>query len=341
MLSVIALSLDQFAGIREARVDGPLEALQRLPGVSCLWGSGNITIPEGIPAGVVILHRLFVEPPLWSGLQKLVAKGWLIISDIDDDPKAWKEFEENDYLAYRGVHAVTVSTEPLAQLISKFNPNVFVLPNAVKGLIAAPPNVPKTPGVLRIFFGALNRKSDWQPLIANINSSMNQLMSKGYPLQVVVVHDRDFYDAISLAVPKEFYETLAHENYLQILSSCDIALLPLLETPFNKLKSDLKFIECCAAGVVPICSEIVYSLEPEHLNIGVFTAPDQWGKVLLDLCPNSHEIARRRLAGLQYVNSKRLHLHQAPKRIELYKSLIQSLEKLETERIKRLQNFID
>ena len=142
MLSVIALSLDQFAGIREARVDGPLEALQQLPGVSCLWGSGNITIPEGTPAGVVILHRLFVEPPLWSGLQKLVAKGWLIISDIDDDPKAWKGFEENDYLAYRGVHAVTVSTEPLAQLISKFNPNVFVLPNAVKGLIAAPPNVP-------------------------------------------------------------------------------------------------------------------------------------------------------------------------------------------------------
>lgn len=340
MLPVVALSLHQSAGIRQARVDGPLDALRRLPGVCCQWESGNITIAPGTPAGVVVLHRLFVEPPLWQGLQSLLAKGWIITSDIDDDPGAWGGFAANDNLAFRGVHAVTVSTEPLAGLISQFNPNVYVLPNAVTALLPAAPTVPKRSGMLRLFFGALNRNADWQPIVHSVNEALCELTHKGYLVQMVVVHDREFYEAISEQVAKEFHPTLEHEQYLQVLSSCDLALLPLLDTPFNRLKSDLKFIECCAAGVVALCSDVVYADQPEHRHIGVFPAPDQWGKALLDLCPNTHEIAQRRIAGMRYVAAQRLHEQQAPKRFALYKSLQQNRQTLEVQRLERMKTVL-
>ena len=33
----------------------------------------------------------------------LIEKGWIIVSDMDDDPHAWREFVDSDFRAYRGV----------------------------------------------------------------------------------------------------------------------------------------------------------------------------------------------------------------------------------------------
>jgi hypothetical protein len=336
-MNIIALSLEQVAGIRQARVDGPLSAIAQLPGVHCQWGSGNIVIPPNTPAGVIMLHRLFVEPPLWQGLQSLLTKGWVVTSDMDDDPAAWPGFAANDYLAYRGVHAVTVSTEALATLISHYNPNVHVLPNAISNLILSSNTTLKVPGVVRIFFGALNRQLDWQPIIDNINAALIELTESSHPVHVMVVHDRAFFDAVPESIPKYFHPTLTHEKYLQVLSTCDVALLPLLDTPFNRLKSDLKFIECCAAGVVPICSTVVYAQEREHHQIGIFPEANQWGQALIDLCRDLQKIVQRRSAGLSYVLRERLHEHQAQRRLAIYRDLLQNREVLEAQRQQRLR----
>jgi hypothetical protein len=157
-------------------------------------------------------------------------------------------------------------------------------------------------------------------------------------VELVVVHDKAFCDALPVGVPREFHDTLPHSDYMALLATCDLALLPLAETPFNRLKSDLKFIECCAAGVVPVCSPTVYGDEPRHGEIGLFAStPEEWCRALLTACSDSALLAERRARGLAYVNEERMHSHQAAARASFYLGLMSRREELESQRRARLR----
>src|SRR5690606_31500472 len=134
-LTVVALALRKVAGVTEARVDYPLKALASLPGVTAVWGDGTVTFPPGAKPGILLLHRQFLHAePMIATVEKMVSKGWIIVSDIDDDPHHWREYVDSDFRAFRGVHAVTVSTNAMADLIRQWNPEVTVFPNHLAGL---------------------------------------------------------------------------------------------------------------------------------------------------------------------------------------------------------------
>ena len=260
-LNMAALGLKKVAGVTEARVDHPLSALHSIASVRASWGAGGVSLPQTAEVGVLVLHRQFMNAPVFnSHVATMISRGWVIVSDMDDDPRQWPEFVNNQFFAYRSVHAVTVSTEPLADLIRQWNPNVQVFPNSIFELPPAPESTPKQGDKLRVFFGALNRLKDWQELMAVLISSAQHLAGQ---VEFVVVHDQDFFDALPTSLGKEFHPTLTHDRYMSVLATCDVALLPLADTPFNRLKSDLKFIECCAAGekVQAIRGELLAFLE--------------------------------------------------------------------------------
>jgi hypothetical protein len=126
---------------------------------------------------------------------------------------------------------------------------------------------------------------------------------------------------------------------MDLLRTCHVALLPLNDTPFNRLKSDLKFIECCAAGVVPVCSPVVYAERPEHHEIGLFAeTADQWKHALLALASNRNEVARRAALGRDYVRRHRMHSQQAPEREAYYQGLLTNRAALESERRARMKS---
>lgn len=124
---------------------------------------------------------------------------------------------------------------------------------------------------------------------------------------------------------------------MRVLAGCDLALLPLNDTSFNNFKSDLKFVECCAAGVVPVCSPVVYDSRPEHREIGVFVPPGgNWGKAVHNLCRDPDELLARRQRGLTYVAHQRMFHHQTAAREALYRHLAQTRPQLEAQRRARL-----
>ena len=333
--TVAALGMKKTAGVTEARVDHPLAALASLPGSRVAWGEGSVTLPRQWAPGVFLLHRQFLNGgPINTLVDNLIGQGWTITSDIDDDPHHWPQFVDSNFNAYRGVHAVTVSTEPLAAIIRQWNPNVAVFPNAIAELPKIEPATPKSGKRLKVFFGALNRGGDWAGLSGAIIASAKALADK---IEFVVVHDEAFYKALPKEVTKTFHPTLPHAAYMEALAGCDVALLPLADTRFNRLKSDLKFIECCAAGAVPICSPVVYADAPEHLDIGVFaTSPADWGKALRDLANDHDQVRARRERGLAYVKRQRMHAQQAPLRQAYYRDLAARRPELEAERKARL-----
>lgn len=336
-ISVAALGLRKFAGVTEARVDHPLQALNSLPQVRAVWSSTQLQVPPGWPPGVFILHRQFMNHPAFNeAIERQIAKGWTVVADMDDDPHHWPAYPESGFRAFRGVHAVTVSTPALADMMRQWNPHVQVFPNAIPALPPIEQAVPKGP-VPRIFFGALNRAGDWGPIRDELVSAAQAL---GQGAHWVVIHDRAFFDTLPADIPKTFHPTLPPQAYLAQLASCDISLLPLADTPFNRLKSDLKFIESCAAGAVPVCSPTVYAERPEHLEIGCFVLePAQWRAALLRLAQDPTELARRRQLGLDYVRRERMMAQQAAPRLHFYRDLMARRPELEAQRQARLQEL--
>ncbi|WP_425989046.1 hypothetical protein [Brevundimonas sp. TWP2-3-2] len=333
-IALAAIGLKNFAGVTDARIDHPWTALTSLPGVRAAWGENTVVLPKG-PPGVLTLHRQFMDgSELIQAVDRLIGSGWTIVSDMDDDPHHWPAFVESDFRAYRAVHAVTVTTETLADMIRQWNPNVRVFPNAILALPDAPASTPKTGNRLRLFFGALNRIDDWTPVMPGIREAFERL---GDRIEIDVVHDRAFAEALPRGSRIRFRPTLSHPDYMSVLAGCDISLLPLADTAFNRLKSDIKLIESCAAGAVPICSPVVYDEIDRHGEVAIFAGTaDEWQDAIIDLCANSDKVRQRRERGRDYVLSTRMHAQQAPEREAWSRSIMANRADLERQRVERL-----
>jgi len=331
-LSVAARGIKKMAGVTEARVDHPMIALSSLPEVTAVWSAGDLSLPKEMTPGVLVLHRqLMAEPAFNEAMEALVAKGWTLVAEIDDDPHHWPQYVASDFYAFRGVHAVTVSTEHLAETIQKFNPNVRVFENAI---LSIPYREISKNQKLRVFFGALNRKADWHPIIESVKQVA---LENKEAIEFVVVHDKEFYDELPDSVAKTFFPTLGIQKYTEVLATCDIALLPLNDTPFNRCKSDLKLIECASAQVAVICSKTVYAIKPEHQEFVLYaTSSQDWRDALIKLVKDSQLRQTNIAKALAYVKAKRMHALQAPLRLAYYGSLIQSKTYLEQQRQERI-----
>ena len=167
-----------------------------------------------------------------ESIRKLINYGYTIVTDWDDDPSHWPEFQDDNYMSFKIVHAVQTSKHQLAHILSQWNPNVMVFPNMIEKLPEPyfERNRKSIYG-LRMFFGALNREKDWAPLIDDLNAVFRR---DPQFWTASVVHDRAFFDAIHLpSASKSFMPLCSHEDYLKEMSSCDFAFLPLFNTPFN------------------------------------------------------------------------------------------------------------
>ena len=59
----------------------------------------------------------------------LLEHGYLIIAEFDDDPLHFADLVKSNFFALRSCHGVQTTTEPLAEVLREYNPNVQVFPN--------------------------------------------------------------------------------------------------------------------------------------------------------------------------------------------------------------------
>ncbi|AFZ04736.1 Methyltransferase type 12 [Oscillatoria nigro-viridis PCC 7112] len=242
-------------GCDRVRVLEPDKFSATIPGVRTVSAvkTAELVPPLSGEEKVFIWQRTIMQYPGYiPQLKELLQQGYLIVAEIDDNPVRRREYADNNYLSYRGCHCVQTSTEPLAKILRQYNPNVAVFPNQLAYL--PPPRIYPAEDTVTIFFGALNREKDWQPIMAALN---RVLIAHKHRIRVKVIHDRRFFEALEIQ-QKEFEPFCSYERYQEIMYSCDIALLPLVSNPVNETKSDLKFIECAARGVAVLASPTVY-----------------------------------------------------------------------------------
>ncbi|PPT10979.1 Putative N-acetylgalactosaminyl-diphosphoundecaprenol glucuronosyltransferase [Geitlerinema sp. FC II] len=254
-LLVQTLMISTMASDR-VRVYQPDRLLRTVPGVrpvSKMYNASlNIALPEEEKVFIWQRTRLHKDeaPPKQK---RLIDHGYLIVVEIDDDPRFWPEHIEQDFITYRSCHCIQTSTEPLAEFLRQFNPYVKIFRNQLPEI--PPPRQYADDGTVRLFFGALNREADWQPLIDVVNRVLTEF---GDRVRVQVIHDKWFFNALQTS-HKDFEPTCAYDRYHELLRACDVALLPLNPTEFNSMKSDLKFIECASHGVTVLASPTVYA----------------------------------------------------------------------------------
>ncbi len=273
---------------------------------------------------IFIWQRALLLYPQDIQKQKLLKdRGYLIVAEHDDDPYFWPENADNKFLLFWSSHCIQTSTPSLANHLQQFNnPFIKVFPNHLAYLPAK--REYKEGYSVNLFFGALNRQADWEPIMP----MLNKVLSRHKQVYVKVIHDRQFFDALATN-RKEFHPFLPYEKYQEILHSCDIGILPLQDNQFNRMKSDLKFLEHGAHGVVALASPTVYAQSIEEGVTGmVYHSVDEFGSKLTELIQNSklrHRIAEN---AYNWVKEHRLLYQHFTERREWYIEMYQRLPEL-------------
>ena len=332
-LLIQAMTLAPVAAVNDKRVHEPHRFLATIPGVHTVTtqGTADLKIAQPDQRKVFIWQRcILTRPESLGSLRRLISKGYLIVVEFDDDPSRWPAIADNGHLTFRGVHCIQTSTDSLADLMRKFNPNVSVFPNQILEL--PPPPVDTTGERLNLFFGALNREQDWRPIMPALNRVLD---SYGDRLLVTVIHDRQFIDELSTA-NKQFETTCPYPRYLQMLGQSDIGLLPLNPTRFNGYKSDLKFIEHAAHGAVALASPTVYQDTIEDGETGlIFRTPQEFEAKLRKVIEQPDY--RKGIIDKAYlwVKRNRLLSQHYRRRYQWYMEMYDQLPRLNTELAER------
>lgn len=204
-------------------------------------------VPTQVEPGesvVVVRQRFNITE---EAVRTHLKNGCLIVGEWDDDP--WYEgFHDKLKVpsvewALKACHAITVSTEAIAELVRPINPNVAVFPNQIAAV--GPKREYVESDVVRVYMGGQRRREDWEEAVKVVNEIVAQNPDR---YDFVVVHDRDLYEALETK-HKTFYAFQPYEKYRALLRTCDVSISTLADTRFNRCKSDITAIECWAESV--------------------------------------------------------------------------------------------
>ena len=319
-LVVNASMLPPIGGVSDVRVVEPIRAISTDASVlaSIRTEPDFATLLPEAPH-IAVLHRPLLLGDAGIGrVRSLIERGFLVVTEFDDHPVFMEKnrVPSDQLFTFTATHAIQTSTEPLAEALSAFNPEIAVFPNAISAL-SEPVNF-TNPERMTLFFAALNREEDWAPLMPALNEVLRAV---GARLAVTVLHDQGFFDALDTP-HKNFLPTTDYPSYQAALARSEICFMPLGDTLFNRAKSDLKFIEASAARVVSLASPVVYENSLIDGQTGLlFRSPDALRMQLLRLLAYPDAAQRMANAARDYVARERMLAYQTRARIDWYRSL--------------------
>ncbi len=324
-LHVVSTMLPPVGGVTDVRVTEPMAAIATDPGI--VTHIVQDFEPPDLPADaakIFVFHRPMLAGEAGLGfLRTLIDRGYVVVCEFDDHPDYIPVLQRPDVQNFRAVHAVQTSTEPLGTLFRQANPEVAVFPNAIRRL----PDIRNyaDPGRLTLFFGGLNRDEDWPRYLPELNAVA---AVAGARLHFQIVNDRGLFDGLDTP-HKAFTPLCDYDTYLDLLSRCEISFMPLADNPFNRCKSDLKFLEAASLRVTPLASPTVYAGSVEDGRTGVlFADPVALRHRLMRLVADPDAGRAIGDAARTYIARHRMLAYQVARRTAWYRSLWSRREEL-------------
>ena len=324
----------------EIRLAQPLRVLASQPCIETKLNMHQIKLsaPSASHQRVLIWQRPIFHPTEqdFEKLRTILRHGYVVVIDWDDDPDYFPILREEDYITFRMVHAIQTSRPELADIFRQWNPNVIAFPNMLEKVCFEHKQRGKSDDLgLKMFFGAFNREKDWMPLMGALNGVLRDDPNFW---SVSVVHDHAFFEAIDLPPSqKSFLPHSSHIDYMEAMSSCDFAFLPLLDTRFNRLKSDLKAVEVASCGLAALASCVVYKESVQPGETGeLFSSASEMVACLKAWHNNPQQVRILGSGGMKWVRERRMSAYQVNDREKWYRSLVDQRDQLTRELFERV-----
>lgn len=298
--------------------------------IELAWGQRY----EDQPVEAVIIDRLW-RPDLslvmaQNIVQDIRRAGARFLYALDDDFLSLPLTTGADYFTaekrraveywLREADGVLVTTPTLRERLQSCTTRCVVVPNALdeRLLIGGSPRPLETAyGRRRIvigYMGTLTHEADWRLILPSW-----QYLYQKYPdrvgFQVIGVTDQAQTLAQRAGVPVRVLQLAADETeYPQFMLwftthvQWDIAVAPLLDTPFTRCKSDLKFLDYSSLGAATIASRMpVYESSMRHGETGWLAenTVEGWIKALETLIVNDELRVTVARNAAQYVMTER------------------------------------
>lgn len=285
-------------GCGQYRIGLPMWALQQAGHDATAFSVLNVDVPDDLD---VLVGQIIMEPErtqVWQALAARRDRRTALVFEIDDDiwnihhsntaglgftdPEVQATIEQNIALA----DAVTVTTQPLADRVSQWNPNVHVIPNCVDAALLGHER-PRREQVTLGWSGGSSHANDFDFVSGELRSFLRR-----NPAVDVHLIGADYRKA--LGRPDARWSGW-DENLVAYLCKIDfdIAVVPVAYHAFNKSKSDLKALEYAALGIPIVASDFgPYTESVQHGVTGFLVKrPHEWATYLRDLV-NDEQLRR-------------------------------------------------
>lgn len=304
-------------GSKSWRIEHPFKYLRRL-GHEAYVSDEGITDKALEWADVVVLNSITHKEGIAKIRERQVEYGLKVVVDSDDwgevnpDSPFKKMHELNEAMFVIGrtmdiADLVTCTTKHLVKQVASHNKNVKVLPNFMDLEFWDRPKLTNTSDKIRIgWAGSLTHLDDLKYIVPALKRIYQE-----YPVEYIFVGEQRIADLMKpvpveamLGVPFNAWPDKLHALRL------DIGLAPLLDTPFNRNKTNIKWMEYGIAKVPGVYSPTVYAhidFEPKY---GVVAYDqDHWYRAIKHLI--DYPQRRREIADNSYLYiTKRLGLKQ-------------------------------
>ena len=318
------------------RISQPAEAMGKAPGVIVV----NLTSISPylkemcLCADVLVLH-LISEQDILPIISERKRKGLVTIYEISDNFLAfpsWVEirswFEDPINLAttlqlIQLSDAIQGVSEILIDKFSFLHNKRQVFGNQI--MTIGPKPIAVGEDVTIGWGGSLGHTEDLKRLVPVIQD----ICQRYSHVRFAFMGNRDQYEEIfgSMANSRFFYREPGNLfDYYNFLEGLDIGLAPLIETPYNVCRSDVKFIEYASRGVVPVVSDVgPYKKHTKHRdNAFRYESLESLKNTLEMLINNRPLIQSIKKKAYDYVKMERMEEDHASERISFYEELAKS-----------------
>lgn len=314
------------------RTAQPMRALGALPGVRTVSGTWLSPAMRACctAADLLVLSKV-ADPDLLPLLAARRAAGLTSVYEINDDftdVQAWNATarfyasEDNRALLYQLASlcdGIQFSSDELQRVFGFLGGPQRVFHNQLWAMPSPRPR--PDDGRLRVgWAGSYGHREDVSWMLPALRAAM----AKHPQMQLCIMGDSRLAplfewapeERLTLRVPGSL------ADYHDFVSGLDVGLAPLLDTGFNRGRSDVKFLEYAAHGVAPVCSAAPpYARAIKAGHALGFDSVDTLGAVLDDLLDGSVAVGEFGAQARAYVQDVRLERLQSRARLDFYEGL--------------------
>jgi hypothetical protein len=324
--------------LMDIRTRLPAEALRREADLVVAHRRAPFALPAlplDTPKVQVLQRPAPATPERWRRAKAEAARtGWIVVLEYDDHPELVAEVtgrpvDAASWTRFRLVHGVQTSTPALQAAFAPYNPEVRVFPNAAFELAPFPQAATR-----RVFYGAVSRGA----FAAEAARALAPAIAAFPDAAFEVVGDQAVFEALPTR-NKRFHPYMPYEDYLALMGTCSISLSPIEGRARQETKSDAKFLDGAARGLLTIASPTIYADVIRHGENGLI-APSMadWGPLLAQALGDAAGQRQMARAAWDEVRARRMFADQIADRQAWYRDLWARRAELNAAVAKRLED---